>query len=131
MKNKLWRNAKQELEMMPCTQLLPLGLSRDTGTLLGNTWMERLKCIHRPRLGSRTTHTAPRGALHTHACTYSRSPFTTSTQWDSVREVAEADLGQNGERHARALAGRCVDSSHSSLHFARGPRAHSLLSPAG
>lgn len=35
---------------------------------------------------------------HTH--TYSRRPFTTSTQRDSVREVAEADLGWNrvGER---------------------------------
>jgi hypothetical protein len=35
----------------------------------------------------------------THMCThtYSSSPFTTSTQRDSVREVAEADLGQKGK----------------------------------
>lgn len=36
---------------------------------------------------------------HTYTHTYSSSPFTTSIQRDSVREVAEADLGQNGETY--------------------------------
>lgn len=50
--------------------------------------------------------------VHTH--TYSRSPFTTSTQRDSVKEVAEADLGPNQESWTKGLAGGCAESSHSS-----------------
>lgn len=64
--------------------------------------------------------------VHTH--TYFRSPFTTTTQRDSVREVAEADLGHNGERLLRDwLVG--VQTVVIQPYSARDPGAHSLWSP--
>lgn len=94
---------------------------RLTHRVLGNVRKDTLRHIHSPSLGSRSLTHASKGpstfthmSVHTH--TYSRSPFTTSTQRDNVREVAEADLEQNRERCAKGLAGGCADSSHSSLH---------------
>lgn len=55
-------------------------------------WMDR------PRLGAGSLPGVPIPS-HMSTHTYSSSPFTTSTQRDRVREVAEADLGQNGEAH--------------------------------
>lgn len=63
--------------------------------------------------------------------TYCRSPFTTSTQRDSVREVAEADLGQNRERRAKGLVSGCplFDQQFIRPCSARGPGTQSFWSP--
>lgn len=66
-------------------------------------WMNRHRHIQRPSLGAGSLtrgSNRPNPCTYTSTHTYSSSPFTTSTQWDRVTEVAEADLGQNRE-HAK------------------------------
>lgn len=109
MRDRAWRVAEQGLKMRPCTQLCLRG-SAETHTDCWATQMDRLRYTRRPSLksciqGSKRPYPFTHTSVHTH--TYCRSPFTTSTQRDSVREVAEADLGQNRERRAKGLAGGC------------------------
>lgn len=71
---------------------------------------------------------APPLHTHVHAHTYSSSPFTTSTQRDSVREVAEADLGQNQREVLRDGPVGIQTAFVHSLHFARNQEAHNFYS---
>lgn len=64
----------------------------------GRTHAQTDRDTHRPSLDSKSLPRASEGPtpfthLWVHTYTYSRSSFTTSTQRESVREVAEADLG--------------------------------------
>lgn len=94
MRDRAWRIARQAWKRGKGGLGEAAEIQTDSWATHGRTDRD----IHGPSLDSRSLTRASKGPkpftyMWVHPHTYSRSSFTTSTQRESVKEVAEADLG--------------------------------------